>query len=112
MLIVNYDPVKGWGAPEIKPYGPLVLDPMASCFQYCPNVFEGMKVRSEVPYTFIQCSLSFLAVTTGVRWSRWRASIVQAAEEHGAVDSVRRSSCPSRGSFSPPPYHRKLTHEF
>ncbi|TEB29331.1 branched-chain amino acid aminotransferase II [Coprinellus micaceus] len=43
MLIVNYDPVKGWGAPEIKPYGPLVLDPMASCFQYCPNVFEGMK---------------------------------------------------------------------
>jgi branched-chain amino acid aminotransferase len=46
MLVVNYDPVHGWGAPEIKPYGPLSLDPMSSCLQYCPNVFEGMKVRS------------------------------------------------------------------
>ena len=45
MLIMNYDPVTGWSAPEIKPYAPLVLDPMSSCFQYCPNVFEGMKVR-------------------------------------------------------------------
>lgn len=43
MLIVNYDPEHGWGTPEIKPYAPLVLDPMSSCFQYCPNVFEGMK---------------------------------------------------------------------
>ncbi|KAF4623974.1 hypothetical protein D9613_001365 [Agrocybe pediades] len=43
MLIVNYDPVNGWGTPEIKPYGPLSLDPMSSCFHYCPNVFEGMK---------------------------------------------------------------------
>ncbi|KAJ3508550.1 hypothetical protein NLJ89_g5698 [Agrocybe chaxingu] len=43
MLVVHYDPVHGWGAPEIKPYGPLILDPMSSCFQYCPNVFEGMK---------------------------------------------------------------------
>lgn len=46
MLIVNYDPEHGWGTPEIKPYAPLVLDPMSSCFQYCPNVFEGMKVRN------------------------------------------------------------------
>lgn len=45
MLIVNYDPIEGWSTPEIKPYSPLTLDPMASCFQYCPNVFEGMKVR-------------------------------------------------------------------
>jgi branched-subunit amino acid aminotransferase/4-amino-4-deoxychorismate lyase len=60
MLIVNYDPVKGWGAPEIKPYGPLVLDPMASCFQYCPNVFEGMKVRSEVPCTLSNAHCYFL----------------------------------------------------
>ncbi|TFK38803.1 aminotransferase [Crucibulum laeve] len=43
MLIVNYDPVTGWSTPEIKPYGPLILDPASSCFQYCPNVFEGMK---------------------------------------------------------------------
>ena len=45
MLVINYAPGTGWSAPEIKPYGPLSLDPMSSCFQYCPNVFEGMKVR-------------------------------------------------------------------
>ncbi|KIM47308.1 hypothetical protein M413DRAFT_440756 [Hebeloma cylindrosporum] len=43
MLVINYAPGTGWSAPEIKPYGPLSLDPMSSCFQYCPNVFEGMK---------------------------------------------------------------------
>jgi branched-chain amino acid aminotransferase len=43
MLIVNFDPAIGWSAPEIKPYGPLALDPMCSCFQYASTVFEGMK---------------------------------------------------------------------
>lgn len=44
MLIVSFDPETGWSSPEIKPYGPLSLDPASSCFQYCPNVFEGTKV--------------------------------------------------------------------
>ena len=44
--MVNYAPGVGWSAPEIKPYGPLSIDPMSSCLQYCPNVFEGMKVCS------------------------------------------------------------------
>ncbi|OBZ74916.1 Branched-chain-amino-acid aminotransferase, mitochondrial [Grifola frondosa] len=43
MLIATFDPVNGWSAPEIKPYGPLSLDPASSCFQYATNVFEGMK---------------------------------------------------------------------
>ncbi|KAF8959825.1 aminotransferase [Flammula alnicola] len=43
MLVINYDPIHGWSAPEVKPYAPLSFDPMASCFHYCPNVFEGMK---------------------------------------------------------------------
>ncbi|PFH46896.1 hypothetical protein AMATHDRAFT_77449 [Amanita thiersii Skay4041] len=43
MLVTEYTPQAGWSAPEIKPYGPLSLDPACSCFQYCPNVFEGMK---------------------------------------------------------------------
>ncbi|KAK7043098.1 branched-chain-amino-acid transaminase bat2 [Paramarasmius palmivorus] len=43
MLTVTFDPVTGWSAPEIKPYGPLSLDPSSSCFQYATNVFEGMK---------------------------------------------------------------------
>lgn len=44
MLTVSFDPETGWSAPEIKPYGPLSLDPASSCFQYCPNLFEGTKV--------------------------------------------------------------------
>lgn len=44
MLVVTYEPSTGWSTPEIKPYGPLSLDPASSCLQYCPNVFEGMKV--------------------------------------------------------------------
>ncbi|KAJ7685946.1 aminotransferase [Mycena rosella] len=43
MLIMTYDPLTGWSAPEIKPYAPLSLDPASNCFQYCTNVFEGMK---------------------------------------------------------------------
>ncbi|TFK18894.1 branched-chain amino acid aminotransferase II [Coprinopsis marcescibilis] len=43
MLTVEYIPSIGWGAPQIRPYANLELDPMSSCFQYCPNVFEGMK---------------------------------------------------------------------
>lgn len=46
MLIMHFDPENGWSAPEIKPYGPLLIDPASSCLQYCPNVFEGMKVRA------------------------------------------------------------------
>ncbi|ESK90589.1 branched-chain-amino-acid aminotransferase [Moniliophthora roreri MCA 2997] len=43
MLVIDFDPVTGWSAPEIKPYGPLSLDPSSSCFQYATNVFEGLK---------------------------------------------------------------------
>ncbi len=45
MMIVTYHPETGWSDPEIKPYGPLTLDPTSSCFQYSTNLFEGMKVR-------------------------------------------------------------------
>ncbi|GJE98000.1 branched-chain amino acid aminotransferase [Phanerochaete sordida] len=43
MMVSTYHPVTGWSAPEIKPYGPFVLDPVSSCFQYSTNLFEGMK---------------------------------------------------------------------
>ncbi|KAJ3813600.1 aminotransferase [Lentinula lateritia] len=43
MLVSSFDPVTGWSAPEIKPYGPFTLDPASSCFQYATNTFEGMK---------------------------------------------------------------------
>ncbi|KAG2092664.1 aminotransferase [Suillus discolor] len=43
MVVATHDPEKGWSAPELKPYGPITLDPQCSCFQYGGNVFEGMK---------------------------------------------------------------------
>ncbi|KAJ7087967.1 aminotransferase [Mycena belliarum] len=43
MLVMTCDPLTGWSAPEIKPYGPLALDPASNCLQYATNVFEGMK---------------------------------------------------------------------
>ncbi|KAJ7585679.1 aminotransferase [Mycena floridula] len=43
MLVIEFDPATGWGAPEIRPYGPLSMDPASSCFQYATSTFEGMK---------------------------------------------------------------------
>ncbi|KAF7362930.1 Branched-chain-amino-acid aminotransferase [Mycena venus] len=43
MLIMTYHPKTGWSAPEIKPYGPIPIDPSSNCLQYATNVFEGMK---------------------------------------------------------------------
>jgi branched-chain amino acid aminotransferase len=43
MIVATHDPVTGWSVPEVKPYGPISLDPASSCFQYGGNVFEGMK---------------------------------------------------------------------
>ncbi|TIB93689.1 branched-chain amino acid aminotransferase II [Wallemia mellicola] len=43
MLIIPWNSGSGWGAPTIKPYGPLTLDPSAVCFHYAPQLFEGMK---------------------------------------------------------------------
>ena len=43
MMVSTYHPVTGWSDPEIKPYGPFLLDPVSSCFQYSTNLFEGMK---------------------------------------------------------------------
>jgi branched-chain amino acid aminotransferase len=45
MLYMDFSPDHGWSPPQIRPYGPLNLDPASSCFHYCPNVFEGLKVR-------------------------------------------------------------------
>jgi len=43
MLICNWSQEKGWEDPEIKPYGPLNLEPSCSVFHYALECFEGMK---------------------------------------------------------------------
>ena len=63
MMVASYDPVNGWSAPEIKPYGPLLIDPASSCLQYATNVFEGMKVSSKRNYVLHFYTLSFCEET-------------------------------------------------
>jgi hypothetical protein len=41
MLICQHDPEIGWLDPEIKPYGPLQLDPASTCLHYAPAYVMG-----------------------------------------------------------------------
>ena len=43
MVICEWDEKNGWGTPELKPYGPLTLDPATAVFHYGQEIFEGMK---------------------------------------------------------------------
>ncbi|KAI0780325.1 branched-chain amino acid aminotransferase II [Fomes fomentarius] len=43
MIVAAYEPVQGWSAPQIKPYGPFTLMPASSCLQVATNALEGMK---------------------------------------------------------------------
>jgi branched-chain amino acid aminotransferase len=43
MLVLEYDATSGWSEPRIAPYGPLALDPAASCLHYGQAMFEGLK---------------------------------------------------------------------
>jgi len=46
MFVCNYKDGK-WQQPEIKPYGPIQLDPSARVFHYGQAVFEGMKAYKD-----------------------------------------------------------------
>ena len=43
MLVMDYDADNGWHDMRIVPYGPLALDPAASCLHYAQETFEGLK---------------------------------------------------------------------
>jgi branched-chain amino acid aminotransferase len=43
IFTLKYNQEKGWHQPEIKPYGPLVMDPASLVFHYSQEVFEGQK---------------------------------------------------------------------
>lgn len=47
MLTCEYSEGK-WETPEIKPYGPLTIDPSARVFHYGQAVFEGMKAFKDI----------------------------------------------------------------
>ncbi len=43
MVVCEWDEKTGWGEPELKPYGPITLDPATAVFHYGQEIFEGMK---------------------------------------------------------------------
>lgn len=88
MLVAEYNPKTGWSAPEIKPYGPLHLDPASSCFQYCPSVFEGMKVRR----IFTTLYMILHTHTLGLPRARRETTPFQATKEHGTTFPISQPS--------------------
>ncbi|MCJ1313317.1 hypothetical protein MMC25_006994 [Agyrium rufum] len=44
MVAATWTATDGWGAPQLRPYGPLSLMPTASVLHYATECFEGMKV--------------------------------------------------------------------
>jgi len=90
MLVAHFDPVNGWSAPEIKPYGPLHIDPASSCLQYCSNVFEGLKVRLNALVDGI-----YITPRAGLHWSGWQYTTLQTGKEHAAIGQVRCQAIPT-----------------
>lgn len=43
MLLIPWTASQGWGTPEIKPYGPLSLEPSSTVLHYAQCIFEGLK---------------------------------------------------------------------
>ena len=43
MVVCEWNEKTGWGEPELKPYGPITLDPATAVFHYGQEIFEGMK---------------------------------------------------------------------
>ena len=43
MVVAEWTEADGWGQAELKPYGPISLDPAAMVFHYGQEIFEGLK---------------------------------------------------------------------
>ncbi|KAF9529456.1 branched-chain amino acid aminotransferase II [Crepidotus variabilis] len=47
MLTIPWSVESGWGTPQIRPYGPLELEPSATVLHYAQTIFEGMKAYKD-----------------------------------------------------------------
>lgn len=43
MVVIRYTEGRGWHSAELRPYGPIELDPASSVLHYGQEVFEGLK---------------------------------------------------------------------
>ncbi|KAJ3512732.1 hypothetical protein NLJ89_g3355 [Agrocybe chaxingu] len=47
MLTIPWTVEAGWGVPQIRPYGPLELEPSSTVLHYAQTIFEGMKAYQD-----------------------------------------------------------------
>lgn len=47
MIVAKYHDDTGWGDPELKPYGPITMDPATSVLHYGQEIFEGLKAYAQ-----------------------------------------------------------------
>ena len=47
MIVCDWSEKDGWDEPELKPYGPISLDPATAVFHYGQEVFEGLIGKAE-----------------------------------------------------------------
>lgn len=47
MVIAEWSEGSGWGDAELRPYGPLSIDPATSVLHYGQEIFEGLKAYSQ-----------------------------------------------------------------
>src|SRR5919199_5766832 len=55
MVAIRWTVGEGWHDAEVRPYGPLQLDPAAAVLHYAQEVFEGLKVyrhADDPPWAF------------------------------------------------------------
>lgn len=43
MVTVDFDRDRGWHSAQVRPYGPIALDPAAMVLHYAQEIFEGLK---------------------------------------------------------------------
>ncbi len=48
MVVCEWTESGGWQEPELKPYGPITLDPATAVFHYGQEIFEGMKAYRQL----------------------------------------------------------------
>jgi branched-chain amino acid aminotransferase len=66
MVVVTYTAEQGWHDAQVKPYGPLAMDPATHVFHYGQSIFEGFKAYTH-PDGSIQ---TFRPEVNGARFNR------------------------------------------
>jgi hypothetical protein len=58
MVVAEWSEADGWSQTELKPYGPISLDPAAMVFHYGQEIFEGLKASLYFDQRLMRCAFS------------------------------------------------------